>query len=120
MEYITKINKRTGPNHYYTVVPNKSAQGGFFFSKKISAHVLVLGTLEYVSNIASVKIICSVRYILGWAIFSIEVPWVWNFKDFRGQPQTCPLKFFSVLRSKDYQGPHLAAFMLPSASSCIF
>ena len=30
MEYITKINKRTGQNHYYTVVPNKSAQGGFF------------------------------------------------------------------------------------------
>ena len=29
-----KINKRTGPNHYYTVVPNKSAQGGFFFKKK--------------------------------------------------------------------------------------
>ena len=29
-----KINKRTGPNHYYTVVPNKSAQGGFFFQKK--------------------------------------------------------------------------------------
>ena len=28
-----KINKRTGPNHYYTVVPNKSAQGGFFFKK---------------------------------------------------------------------------------------
>ena len=23
-----KINKRTGPNHYYTVVPNKIAQGG--------------------------------------------------------------------------------------------
>ena len=29
-----KINKPTGPNHYYTVLPNKSAQGGFFFQKK--------------------------------------------------------------------------------------
>ena len=28
-----KNNKRTGPNNYYTVVPNKSAQGGFFFQK---------------------------------------------------------------------------------------
>ena len=45
-----KINKRTGPNHYYTVVPNKSAQGGFFFQKKISDHGLVLGTPEYVST----------------------------------------------------------------------
>ena len=30
----SKFSKRTGPNHYYTVVPNKSAQGGFFFQKK--------------------------------------------------------------------------------------
>ena len=30
----SKNNKRTGPNHYYTVLPNKSAQGGFFFQKK--------------------------------------------------------------------------------------
>ena len=41
-----KINERTGPNHYYTVLPNKSAQGGFFFSKKISDHGLVLGRPE--------------------------------------------------------------------------
>ena len=34
MEIYQKINKRTaGPNQYYTVVPNKSAQGGFFFQK---------------------------------------------------------------------------------------
>ena len=44
----SKINKRTGPNHYYTVLPNKSAQGGFFFSKKISAHVHLLGRPEQV------------------------------------------------------------------------
>ena len=43
-----KIDKRTGPNHYYTVLPNKSAQGGFFFQKKISAHVRLLGRPEYV------------------------------------------------------------------------
>ena len=40
-----KINKCTGPNHYFTVVINKSAQGGFFF-KKISNHGLVLGMPE--------------------------------------------------------------------------
>ena len=33
MEKNQKINNRTGPNHYYTVLPNKSAQGGFFSKK---------------------------------------------------------------------------------------
>ena len=71
MEYITKINKRTGQNHYYTVVPNKSAQGGFF-RKIIRTHRAFIRharvhAVYFISNAAKM------RLVLNFSIFRVIV-----------------------------------------------
>ena len=50
-----KINKRTGPNHYYTVLPNKSAQGGFFFQKDKRACSFIRQTRVVASMVCWLK-----------------------------------------------------------------